>query len=72
MKMKYLLWSGVRYTHANHYFTEYLVLEQVCIAAADVNRIDIVDDCLRELNVEFPGSLRVKRLQVLKLEMAGK
>lgn len=50
----------------------FLLLEQVCTAAADVNRIDILDDCLHELITEFPGSLRVKRLQALKLEVAGK
>lgn len=50
----------------------YLVLEQVCIAAADVNRMDLIDRCLYNLNCEFPGSLRVKRLQVLKLELTEK
>lgn len=50
----------------------FLVLEQVCIAAADVNRMDLIDRCLYSLNKEFPGSLRVKQLQVLKLELAEK
>lgn len=66
------------YKHSNMWilndiiFPGYLILEQVCIAAADVNRIDIIDQCLYSLHNEFPGSLRVKRLQVLKLELAEK
>jgi len=51
---------------------EYLILEQVCFAAADVRRNDIVDDCLLELCAEFPGSMRIQRLQILKLEMNEK
>ena len=54
------------------FLTGFIILEQVCIAAADVNRIDLIDQCLISLHNEFPGSLRVKRLQVLKLELSEK
>lgn len=54
------------------FFSEYLILEQVSMAAADLNRVDVIDHCLYKLHNEFPGSLRVKRLQVLKLEVAEK
>lgn len=54
------------------FISGFLVFEQVCIAAADVNRIDIIDHCLYHLNKEFPGSMRVKKLQVLKLELTEK
>lgn len=62
----------IKMTIIHFNFPEYLILEQVCIAAADVNKIGIIDQCLYSLHNEFPGSLRVKRLQVLKLELAEK
>ncbi|KAK6627843.1 hypothetical protein RUM43_002288 [Polyplax serrata] len=67
------LWEQVL-SHKEHKLGDekYLILEQVCIAAADVNKIGIIDQCLYSLHNEFPGSLRVKRLQVLKLELAEK
>ncbi|EEB17578.1 conserved hypothetical protein [Pediculus humanus corporis] len=67
------LWEHVL-VHKEHKLGDerFIILEQVCIAAADVNRIDLIDQCLISLHNEFPGSLRVKRLQVLKLELSEK
>lgn len=47
---------------------KYQVLEQVCVAALDCNRMDIANECLHLLSSQFPGSLRIHRLQALKLE----
>lgn len=49
-----------------------LVWEQVCIAALDCNRMDVVDICLVSLATEFPSSMRVRRLQAMKLEALEK
>ncbi|KAF4517777.1 hypothetical protein B566_EDAN002982 [Ephemera danica] len=49
-----------------------LVLEQVCIAALDCNRIDIADYCLHCLAKELPMSLRVRKLQAMKFEALEK
>ncbi|KAJ9585077.1 hypothetical protein L9F63_020585 [Diploptera punctata] len=45
-----------------------LVLEQVCIAALDCNRLDVADCCLKALSAEFPTSMRIRKLKALKLE----
>ncbi|XP_046396800.1 ER membrane protein complex subunit 2-like [Ischnura elegans] len=45
-----------------------MVYEQVCLAALDTNRMDIADQCLLALKKEFSGSLRVRKLQAMKLE----
>lgn len=49
-----------------------LVWEQVCIAALDCNRIDVVDICLVSLASEFPSSMRVRKLQAMKFEALEK
>lgn len=49
-----------------------LVWEQVCIAALDCNRIDVVDICLVSLATEFPSSMRVRKLQAMKFEALEK
>lgn len=49
-----------------------LVLEQVCVASLDCNRLDIAERCLLTLSMVFPTSLRVRRLQALKLEAMGR
>ena len=51
---------------------ELLILEQVCIAALDCNRIDVSDQCLKILSKEFPTSLRVRKLNALKFEALEK
>lgn len=53
-------------------FLELLILEQVCIAALDCNRIDVSDQCLKILLKEFPTSLRVRKLNALKFEALEK
>uniref|UniRef100_A0A1B6GJS2 ER membrane protein complex subunit 2 n=2 Tax=Proconiini TaxID=565685 RepID=A0A1B6GJS2_9HEMI len=47
---------------------QYVVYEQVFIAALDCNRIDVANECLHALTAEFPDSLRIYKLQVMKLE----
>jgi len=52
---------------------KWMVLEQVTIAALDMNRPDVVDECLEKLIEKFgPTSLRVRRLLAMKLEMIEK
>lgn len=49
------------------------VLEQVCIAAIDLQDLQLIKGCLEELDKRFPGSQRVKRLKTMaKLEMRGR
>lgn len=47
---------------------EYVAYEQVFVAALDCNRIDVANECLHALSAEFPESLRIYKLQVMKLE----
>jgi len=47
---------------------QYLVYEQVFVAALDCNRIDVANECLHALTAQFPDSLRIYKLQVMKLE----
>jgi len=47
---------------------QYVVYEQVFVAALDCNRIDVANECLHALTDEFPDSLRIYKLQVMKLE----
>jgi hypothetical protein len=44
------------------------VLEQVSVAALDCNRLDVAASCIHSLIKEFPNSLRVRTLLVMKLE----
>lgn len=48
------------------------MLEQVCIAALDCNRIKIAEQCIEILSHEFVGSIRVAKLRVMKLEALGR
>lgn len=47
---------------------EYLILEQVCVAALDTFRNDISQTCTKLLLQEFPNSLRVKKYEAMRLE----
>lgn len=49
-------------------FLEHVILEQVCIAALDTYQIAIVDYCIKQLSIEFPSSVRVKKYYVMRLE----
>jgi len=52
---------------------KWMVLEQVTIAAIDMNRPDIVAECLGQLIKQFgESSLRIKRLLAMRLEMDEK
>lgn len=44
------------------------MFEQVCIAALDCSRIKLAEQCIKELYNEFPSSVRVQKLYVMKLE----
>ncbi|VDM99571.1 unnamed protein product [Thelazia callipaeda] len=46
----------------------WLVYEQVCIAALDSSRTDVVMECIRALQEKFPRSNRVLKLQAMRLE----
>jgi tetratricopeptide (TPR) repeat protein len=49
---------------------EWQVLEQVCIAAMDLHDMEVVKDCLTQLDLKFPNSIRVRRLKAMaKLEL---
>lgn len=45
-----------------------LILEQVVVAAFDTARFDIATKCIKELSLEFPGSMRVMKLKAMRLE----
>lgn len=49
-------------------FTEYLILEQVCVAALDCFRNDIAHNCIKQLLFAFPKSLRVRKYEAMRLE----
>uniref|UniRef100_T1IPG5 ER membrane protein complex subunit 2 n=1 Tax=Strigamia maritima TaxID=126957 RepID=T1IPG5_STRMM len=62
-------WESVLSSHINKLGDEkWVVYEQVCIAALDCNRIDVAQSCLKKLNKQFPGSLRVTKLRAMELE----
>uniref|UniRef100_A0A0R3RTN8 ER membrane protein complex subunit 2 n=1 Tax=Elaeophora elaphi TaxID=1147741 RepID=A0A0R3RTN8_9BILA len=46
----------------------WLVYEQVCIAALDLARTDVVMECIQALQERFPRSNRVLKLQAMRLE----
>ncbi|ONK80223.1 uncharacterized protein A4U43_C01F15280 [Asparagus officinalis] len=50
---------------------EWTLYEQVAIAAMDCQRVDIAKDCIAELRKQFPGSMRVGRLEGMLLEVKG-
>jgi predicted Zn-dependent protease len=48
------------------------VLEQVCIAALDCNKLCVAQKCIQELYKDFPKSLRVKKYEAMFLEAQEK
>uniref|UniRef100_A0A8R1HIU9 ER membrane protein complex subunit 2 n=1 Tax=Caenorhabditis japonica TaxID=281687 RepID=A0A8R1HIU9_CAEJA len=46
----------------------WVVLEQVCIAGLDTARVDLAQDCIDQLHVQFPKSNRVLKLKAMQLE----
>ncbi|KAF9436143.1 ER membrane complex subunit 2 [Entomortierella beljakovae] len=50
----------------------WLVYEQVAIAALDVGDDELAEKCIQALEKKFPGSARVRRLNGMKFEAAGK
>ena len=49
----------------------WLVCEQLFIAALDICRYDVADMCLEKLIKNFPDSLRVQKLEAMKMEAVG-
>lgn len=49
-------------------FSEFVVIEQVCIAALDCNELRVAEKCIDLLYKAFPNSCRVKRLQSMFYE----
>lgn len=47
------------------FVSEFLILEQVCIASLDCHRPNIAHHCIKQLLHEFPNSLRVKVLHAI-------
>ena len=45
-----------------------MVLEQVAVAALDLHKMTVAEDCLVMLAKQFPGSQRVRKLKALRLE----
>ena len=58
--------------HYSACVSEYLVCEQVCLAALDCNRRDVAYLCAMDLVNAFPNSLRVRKLQALELDAEEK
>lgn len=50
----------------------WVILEQVCVAAIDCAQPGIFQDCIRDLDAQFPDSHRVARLKGMHLESIGK
>lgn len=47
---------------------KYLVLEQVCVAALDCDRLSLAEYCMKILKKAFPGSLRVNKYHAMYME----
>lgn len=65
------LWSSLSASHSSLGDEQWTVLEQVCLAALDVQDAATARDCLRELRLKFPESARVRRLVGMEREAAG-
>uniref|UniRef100_J3L990 ER membrane protein complex subunit 2 n=1 Tax=Oryza brachyantha TaxID=4533 RepID=J3L990_ORYBR len=50
---------------------EWTLYEQVAAAAMDCQRLDVAKDCIGVLSKQFPGSMRVGRLEALLFEAKG-
>ncbi|XP_062218070.1 uncharacterized protein LOC133918285 [Phragmites australis] len=50
---------------------QWTLYEQVAAAAMDCQRLDVAKECIRFLSKQFPGSMRVARLEALLFEAKG-
>jgi len=50
----------------------WMVEEQVLVAALDCHQMAVAEECLASLSAQFPGSLRVAKLQAMRLEAMGR
>lgn len=48
------------------------IYEQVFLASLDCGKLDLATMCLKELNTQFPSSVRVRRLKGMRLEALGR
>ncbi|EDO39540.1 predicted protein [Nematostella vectensis] len=48
------------------------IYEQVFLASLDSGKLDLATMCLKELNTQFPNSMRVKKLKGMRLEALGR
>ncbi|XP_002731262.1 ER membrane protein complex subunit 2-like [Saccoglossus kowalevskii] len=59
--------------HANKLGDEaWIVYEQLFIASLDIGKIDVASACIRELNIQFPNSIRVRKLMGMRYEALQK
>ncbi|XP_077990305.1 ER membrane protein complex subunit 2-like [Glandiceps talaboti] len=59
--------------HASQLGNEaWVIYEQLFIASLDTGRMDLASACIRDLESQFPNSLRVKKLKGMKLEALQK
>jgi len=49
----------------------WLICEQLCTAALDVCKFDVAEQCLSKLKQNFPNSIRVMKLEAMRLEAIG-
>jgi len=49
----------------------WLICEQVCMAALDTSHFDLADQCIGKLKKNFPSSIRVAKLDAMRLEASG-
>ncbi|XP_060069117.1 ER membrane protein complex subunit 2-like [Ylistrum balloti] len=67
------VWEEVLMKNRNKLGDElWVVYEQVCIAALDCQRFDLVDACISVLKDNFPKSIRVDRLRGMLYEAQGR
>jgi len=63
------IWQDILINYTHKVGDEkWLIYEQVCLAALDCHRLDIAQECLQCLDQQFPGSLRVRKLQAMEFE----
>ena len=46
----------------------WIIYEQVFLASLDCGKIDLATLCLKELNTQFPSSMRVRKLKAMRIE----
>lgn len=65
------LWGSISTSCSSLGDEQWTILEQVCLAALDMQDSATAVSCLRELRLKFPESARVRRLVGMEREAAG-